>query len=156
MSQYFNLDFVPSQDPSLFQVLELPLPSPSSTATFNSIFSPETLLDTSSFQPVRQNGVPSLLDVPGPSSFQSRTTTIPLDKDVRNHDDCYKGVTRGRVRVTGGAHAPTVVPITSLVRLTQLTSSEISLNEKKKTVSSIVALGRNLPTQLDQGTTEEL
>jgi len=126
MSQYLTLDSVASEDEALFhKVLEWYLPPPSPTGRSHPAFTPGTLPDTSSFQPVENNDLLSLpaADFPGPSRF---TTAIPPDDDVRNRDDCYKGTTGGGpCQVTRGTHAPPIVPTTLLVRFTQSVSSKI-------------------------------
>jgi len=113
--QYPNLDPVASEDASLFRRLfgfSLPFPLP--TDGFYSAYTSETLLDTPPFQPVRRDGLlsPPAVDVPGPSRFQLQTTAMPLDNDVRNRDDCYKGTTGGGPWVISGTHAPPMVPTT--------------------------------------------
>lgn len=128
MSQYFNLDSVASEDEALFhKVLGWSLPSSLPTSRSHPAFTPETLPDTSSFQPMRNNGLLSLpaADVPGPSRLQSQTTATSLGNDVRNRDDRYKGTTGGGPWIIRGTHAPPVVPTTLLVRFTQSVSSKI-------------------------------
>jgi hypothetical protein len=118
MSQYFDPNFVASEDMSPFQEdSEFPLPSPSSTG-----FPLETLLDTPAPRIVRPDGLPSPLDTPGPSRSQPQTTAVPVEDDVRNHDGWYEGVTEAESWGTGGTHAPIVVPTTPLVRFTQSVS----------------------------------
>lgn len=156
MLQHFSLGLAVPDDSSPFRkVSELPLPPPSSTGEFHPTFSSETPLDNASFFPVvRRNDLPSFPDVPGPSDFRPQTTVISLDDGAGQNDACYKGVTGVGLRVTGGTHSPIVLPTLPPVRFTQSISPKVFpfLN----TADSIVTPGYNFPTQLDQGTTEEL